>query len=128
MRSPIGSILVILGLATTLILVLVLFQTIGLRGDLEKSQADVARVRAQVAELTATEPGVGGDELQRQLDVLETDLRALITANGGSSPGAPGTGGQGNSDEVLQRLNDVLDRLEGLDARLDQICESVPIC
>jgi len=128
MRSPIGSILVILGLATTLILVLVLFQTIGLRGDLEKSQANVAMVRAQLAELTATEPGVGGDELQRQLDVLETDLRTIITANGGNSSEPPGTGGQGDSDEVLQRLDDVLDRLDGLDARLDQICESVPIC
>jgi len=36
MRSPIGPIMVILGLATTLILVLVLLQTIGLRGDLER--------------------------------------------------------------------------------------------
>ena len=51
MRSPLGPVLVILGLATTLVLVLVLFQAIALRGDLERLRADASDLRADVAAL-----------------------------------------------------------------------------
>jgi len=60
MRSPIGPILILLGLATTVVLVLVLFQSIGLRSDLERSRADVASLRTEVE---AQEAGVTNDEL-----------------------------------------------------------------
>ena len=53
MRSPIGPILILLGLATTV--VLVLFQSIGLRSDLERARADVASLRTEVE---AQEAGV----------------------------------------------------------------------
>ncbi len=47
MRSPIGPILILLGLATTVVLVLVLFQSIGLRSDLERARADVASLQCR---------------------------------------------------------------------------------
>lgn len=131
MRSPLGPVLVILGLATTLVLVLVLFQAIGLRGDIERVRADAAALRADVAALAAVEPEVTRDELQRQLTDLESGIRDWLIATGadGFDPGAsPSAGQQGGNDEVLDRLDEVLDRIEALDARLDQICEGVPVC
>ena len=119
--------MVILGLATTLILVLVLLQTIGLRGDLERIEGNVATLRE--------EPGVQGlavdrDELQRQLEILESGIRDWLIATGVDGPSeSPSAGqGQGGEGDVLNRLDEVLDRLDGLNARLDQICEAVPIC
>lgn len=132
MRSPIGPILVILGLATTLVLVLVLFQAIGLRGDLEALRSDAAELRADVAALAGNEPEVTRDELERQLGILESGIRDWLIATGsdGFDPDAtPGTGGQGGTDdEVLDRLDLVLQRIEALDSRLDEICEGVPVC
>jgi hypothetical protein len=131
MRSPTGPILVILGLATTLVLVLVLFQAIGLRGDLEALRADAAELRADVAALAANEPEVTRDELERQLGILESGIRDWLIATGadGFDPAAtPGAGGQRDDDEVLDRLDLVLQRIEALDSRLDEICEGVPVC
>lgn len=132
MRSPTGPILVILGLATTLVLVLVLFQAIGLRGDLDALRADAAELRTDVAALAASEPEVTRDELERQLGILESGIRdwLIATGNDGFDPDAtPGAGGQGgDDDEVLDRLDLVLQRIEALDSRLDEICEGVPVC
>lgn len=126
MRSPVGSILVILGLATTLVLVLVLFQAIGLRGDLQRVQDEVTILRTEAEVQTVA---VDADELQRQLGILESGIRDWLIATGVDGPSqSPGAGGQGDSSEVLDRLDEVLDRIDALDARLDQICESVPIC
>lgn len=130
MRSPLGPVLVILGIATTLVLVLVLFQAIGLRGDLDRVRTDAAALRADVAALADVEPEVSRDELERQLGILESGIRDWLIATGadGFNPDAsPGTGQQA-SDEVMDRLDQVLDRLDALDGRLDQICEGVPIC
>jgi hypothetical protein len=129
MRSPLGPVLVILGLATTLVLVLVLFQAIALRGDLERLRADAADLRADVGALADVEPEVTRAELERQLGVLEADIRELIDAGGGSGPDSTAqAGGQRDDDEVLDRLDLVLQRIEALDSRLDQICEGVPVC
>jgi len=131
MRSPLGPVLVILGLATTLVLVLVLFQAIGLRGDLERVRTDAADLRADVAALAAVEPEVDRDELERQLGILESAIRDWLIATGadGFDPDAsPAAGQQGGDGEVLDRLDEVLKRLEALDDRLDQICEGVPVC
>jgi hypothetical protein len=131
MRSPTGPILVILGLATTLVLVLVLFQAIGLRGDVDALRSDAAELRADVAALAANEPEVTRDELERQLGILESGIRDWLIATGadGFDPDAtPGAGGQDTDDEVLDRLDLVLQRIEALDSRLDEICEGVPVC
>lgn len=131
MRSPLGPVLVILGLATTLVLVLVLFQAIGLRGDLDRVRTDAAALRADVAALADVEPEVSRDELERQLGILESGIRDWLIATGadGFDPDASPAAGQGGSDdEVLDRLELVLQRLEALDSRLDEICEGVPVC
>src|SRR3989337_2238333 len=79
MRSPIGPILVLLGLATTVVLVLVLFQTIGLRSDLERAQVEVAELRTQVE---AQESGVTDEELVRRLDELEAGIQDWLITSG----------------------------------------------
>ena len=128
MRSPIGPILILLGLGTTVVLVLLLFQSMGLRDDLERARADVAALQAQVE--AQGEPMTTAD-LTRELDTLEADLREAIEA-GGSFEGDPnqpaGGGDDGSTDEVLERLDLVLERITALDERVDDICEGVPVC
>jgi len=126
MRSPLGPVLVITGLATILVLVLVIFQVNGLGSDADRLSEQVETLRAEVE---AIEPGVDRDELRRQLEITESALRDWLIATGADSfnpDASPGAGSGG--DEVLDRLDEVLDRLEALDRRLDQICEGVPIC
>ena len=48
MRSPIGPILVVLGLGTTVVLVLLLLQVNGLRSDLENARSDVSALQARI--------------------------------------------------------------------------------
>ena len=126
MRSPLGPFLVIIGLATILVLVLVIFQVIGLGTDADRISEQVDTLRAEVE---AIEPGVDRDELERQLEITESALRDWLIATGadGFDPNAtPGTGQSGGN--VADRLDEIIDRLEALDRRLDEICEGVPIC
>ena len=58
---------------------LVLFQSIGLRSDLERARADVASLRAEVE---AQEAGVANDELVQRLDELEAGIRDWLIATG----------------------------------------------
>lgn len=129
MRSPLGPALVILGLATTLVLVLVLFQTIGLRDDLGRLNERVATLGEEIA---AQEPGIARGELQRTVNDLESRLRAWMLENvADSAPaGSPGAGSAGpaDADEILDRLDEVLERLDALDERIDDICDGVPVC
>lgn len=123
MRSALGPALVILGLASTLLLVLVLLQTMALRTDVDGVRVEVSGVGNQLA---FQEAGVTASQLDRQLDELEARIAEMIFAADGFDPDAsPGVQGR---DEVLDRLDEVLDRLEALDARLDDLCESVPVC
>src|SRR3990170_1671998 len=126
MRSPIGPILVLLGLATTVVLVLVLFQTIGLRSDLERAQVEVAELRTQVE---AQESGVTDEELVRRLDELEAGIRDWLIASGadGGFDDSP-AGGATDRDALMERLDQILDRISALDDRVDEICDGVPVC
>lgn len=133
MRSPVGPVLVIMGLATTVVLVLVLLQTIGLRGDLVAVRDDVGVLRTEVDDL---DRGVPMSELSMELAELENDIRDWVVAFSSSSssnvpsdgdPSSP-TGGTTPDVEVLDRINDVLARIDDLDARIDEICANVPVC
>lgn len=126
MRSPIGPVLVLLGLATTVVLVLVLFQTIGLRSDLERAQVEVAELRTQVA---SQESGVTDEELVRRLDELESGIQDWLIASGadGGFEDSP-AGGATDRDALMERLDQILDRITALDDRVDEICDGVPVC
>jgi hypothetical protein len=133
MRSPIGPVLIILNLAVALVLVLVLLQTTGLRGDLDATRADVTGLREQVDTM---ERGVPMSELSMRLAELENDIRDWVVAFGGAGgaggagddPTSPAGGGSADADEILDRLDTVLDRLAALDDRVDEICGNVPVC
>lgn len=130
MRSPIGPVLILLGLATTVVLVLLLFQTIGLRDDLDRAREQVAGLQTQVE---TQEAGVTQAELRRELDELRSWTRDWLIATdvAGSPPGGSvGTPAGGNAafGDLVQRLDQVLERIEDLNDRVDQICEGVPVC
>jgi phage shock protein A len=127
MRSPIGPILVIVSLATALGLAVVIVQTAGLRGQLDETRQEVVSLREQVETM---ERGVPMSKLSMRLAELENDIREWVVAfSSDVAPGDPSsTGGSASSEQVLDRLNEVLDRIEALDRRLDEICEGVPVC
>jgi hypothetical protein len=128
MRSPIGPALIILNLAIAVVLVLVLLQTTGLRGDLDRAREEVVTLRGQ---LETFERGVPMSELSMRLAELENNVRDWVvafsadvpTGDGGSSPA-----GGASTAAMLDRLDEVLDRIDALDARVDEICSNVPVC
>ena len=129
MRSPIGPILVVLGLATAVVLALVLLQTVGLRGDLNAARQDVVALQAEVDGL---ERGVPISELSMRLAELENDIQEWVVAFSDDVPadGDPSSpaGGTVTNAEILDRVEDVLARVNDLDARVDEICDGVPVC
>jgi len=128
MRSPIGPALIILSLATAVILALVLLQTTGLRGDLDRARAEVVTLREQVETF---ERGVPMSELSMRLAELENDIQEWVVAfSNDSVPGDGSTpaGGSASISDVLDRLDDVLARINDLDDRVDEICQNVPVC
>lgn len=130
MRSAATPVLVILGLASLVLLLLVLLWTVGLRGDLESARGEVADLRTQVDTM---ERGVPMSELSMRLAQLENDIEEWVLAFSSDVPsdgGGSGGGGGGTADTqlILDRLDRVLDRIEALDARVDEICEGVPVC
>ena len=128
MRSPIGPILVVLGLATVVVLVLVLFQTIGLRSDLDATRAELETLRGTVE---TRDEGVSEEELVARLDELEAGIRDWLIATGadGGFDETPGGSGGATADGTLaDRLDEILERIQALDDRIDQICEGVPVC
>lgn len=124
MRSAIGPVLVLIGLATTVVLVLLLVQTIGLRSDLESARADVTTLRTQVADAA---DAATVEEIRGELDDLEA---ALVDAfgSGGSSPDGDPSQPAGGGTSLEDRLDEILDRIEALDRRVTEICENVPVC
>jgi hypothetical protein len=127
MRSPVVGVLAVLGLAAAVVLVAVLFQTIGLRSDLEATRGELVSLRAQVE---GVERGVPLGELSLRLAELENDIRDWVAAFGGSGPAADpsGAGTGASSAEVLDRLDELLERIDALDERIDEICAGVPVC
>ena len=124
MRSPIGPILVVLGLGTTLVLALLLVQASGLRDEVAQARSELATLQADVA---ARGDAVTTEELTTALDALEERIDALGASGGaGSNPDQPA--GSDGSGELLDRLDEVLERITELDQRVDEICDSVPVC
>jgi len=128
MRSPIGPVLVVLGLGTTVVLVLLLLQVNGLRSELEAARSDVAIMQAQ---LDSQDAGVTTGELQRELETLQAGIRDWLIATGADGgfdddPSQPAGGG--SASELLDRLDEVLERITALDERVSDICEGVPVC
>src|SRR4028119_2086740 len=104
MRSATGPILIVLSLATAVVLVLVLLQTIGLRNDLNTTREQVATLESQVQGMGR---GVPLSELSMRMSELENNLRDWVVAFAGDVPpdGDPsspagGGGGDGGTDEV----------------------------
>lgn len=128
MRSPIGPILVVLGLGTTVVLVLLLLQVNGLRSDLEAARTEVSSLQAQVE---AQESGVTTEELQRELDTLQAGIRDWLVstgADGGFDDDPSQPAGGGSAGELVDLLDEVLARITALDQRVTDICDSVPVC
>ncbi len=125
MRSPIGPLLVLAGMAITVVLVLLLFGNLGMRSDLEAARSDLAELRTQVESI---EPGLTEDELTTRFDELETAIAGLLVSSGGGT-GAPSPGlDDGTDTDIAARLDDIIARIDALDGRIDEICENVPVC
>lgn len=125
MRSPIGPILVVLGLGTTVVLVLLLLQVNGLRSDLEDARADMSALQARVESQPS---GVTAEELQRELDSLQEALREALAAGDGGVGDPSQPAGGGTTGQLFARLDEVLDRITALDERVSDICDGVPVC
>jgi hypothetical protein len=121
MRSATGPVLVILGLASTVVLVLLLVQSIGLRDDLDATRAELATLRSEEhGAMPADELRAAFDDISARLDELETSTG--IDA-GPSDPEQPAGG-----DDIADRLDEILERIAALDARVDEVCDNVPVC
>jgi hypothetical protein len=128
MRSPIGPVLIVIGLATAAMLVLVLLQSMSLRDDVRQARDEVMLLQSQLDTLEAVGPG----DLRRELEELESGIRDWLIATGAdggfeTDPGQP-AGGSATADEILDRVDEVLARVNALDRRVDEICEGVPVC
>lgn len=126
-RTAIAAAIGALALVTVLGFTLVLMQTIAVRGDLDAARTDVAELESHVA---AMERGVPVSELSLRLGELENEIRGWVVAFADDVPPAGGTEdiGAGITDETLERLDDILDEINALNERLDEICEGVPVC
>lgn len=128
MRSPIGPILVVMGLATAVVLVLVLLQTMSLRDELRQARDDVTVLQSRMDTARTVTP----DELRQELAALETSLREAVASgdldgDAGTDPGQP-AGGSSTAEDILERIDEVLARVTALDRRVDEICDGVPVC
>lgn len=129
MRSPIGPVLILLGLATVVVLVLLVFQTAELRNDLGRARDEVDRVQAALA---AQEAAVTRAELDRAVEDLQAWFREWQGTTGagrsGGDVGTPAGGQEATYEDLVERLDEVLTRITALDRRVDDICDGVPVC
>jgi hypothetical protein len=125
MRSPIGPIVVLLGLATVVVLVLLLLQTVGMRGDLDSMRSELDTLRATVE---SRDDGVSEEDLVARLDELEAGIRDWLITTGADGGLDEAPGGSGADATVTDQLDEILDRIQALDDRIDEICSGVPVC
>ena len=128
MRSPLGFVLVVVGVAAVAVMLLVVFQSMSMRDELRQARDEVAALQARVETIET----VSTDDLRRELETLESGIRDWLIATGadGGFDGDPSqpAGGGTSADEILDRLDDVLARIDALDQRVDEICDGVPVC
>lgn len=125
MRSPIGPILVVLGLATVVVLGLLLFQTIGLRSDLDATRAELDSLRTTVE---SREEPLTAEDLSARLDELEAGIRDGLIPRGADGGVDEAPGGSAGDTTLADRLDEILERIDALNARIDEICDGVPVC
>ncbi len=125
MRSATAPLLVILGLASILLLLFLLLQTMGLRGELEATRDELTTLQAA---MEGVERGVPMSELSLRLAELENDIESWVIAFSSDVPSGGSADGGAGTAALLDRLDEVLDRITALDARVDEICGSVPVC
>ena len=110
MRSPIVPLLVALNLLTLALLAVLVIQSIATRTELDQLHREVA----------AAESGIGSGDLALALGDLENRIKEWLQASGAGSPPS--------SPAADPRVDEILATLRRLEARLDQICEGVPVC
>ena len=110
MRSPIVPLLLALNLLTLALLAVLVIQSIATRTELDQLHREVA----------AAESGIGSGDLALALGDLENRIKEWLQASGAGSPLS--------SPAADPRVDEILATLRRLEARLDQICEGVPVC
>ncbi len=128
MRTQLGFVIFVVGVAAVAVMVLVVLQSMSMRDELRQARGEVAALQARVETIETVSP----DDLVRELETLESGIRDWLIATGadGGFDGDPSqpAGGSTSADEILDRLDEVLARIDALDQRVDEICEGVPVC
>jgi hypothetical protein len=111
MRSPIVPLLIALNLLTLVLVGVLVVQSIATRTELDHLHREVA----------AAESGIGSGDLALALGDLENRIKDWLRATAAGSP-------LGSTAPADARIDEILATLRRLEARVDQICEGVPVC
>lgn len=115
-----------LSLLTLLAVGVLLVRSVGLENRLAEADLAVRDLEAQVA---ALERGVPLSELSLRMAELENEIQEWVLAfSGDVEPPASGTASPTDPGAVLTRLTELQRDVDRLHERLDDICESVPVC
>lgn len=115
-----------LSLLTLLAVGVLLFRSVSLENRLAEAELAVRDLEAEVASL---ERGVPLSELSLRMAELENELQEWVLAfSADVEPPRPGTATPTDPGAVLTRLTELQRDVDRLHERLDEICESVPVC